>query len=227
MHAGSPCDLGDRPRVLFDNAHHQIAGAVDWIIDVTGRHPYPSKPQNETDWHGSLSAWAKDLPDTGDFGANRARRRRNRFVCRNSVRNRRRRESHADSHHIKRQQKLCRRRAIRQRTHRCRRRFVDCRRRQRISWDSAFPKPVIIQKTTGYFCSMRCNGCADCNNIYTSINIYIKARRMLAARPGENIAAQVARIAKGNSATGLPYLQPAGRRAQKGRLRRRIAAAPQ
>ena len=67
MHAGSPCDLGDRSRVLFDNAHHQIAGAVDWIIDVTGRHPYPSKPQNETDWHGSLSAWAKDLLDSGDF----------------------------------------------------------------------------------------------------------------------------------------------------------------
>lgn len=67
LHAGSPCDLGSKSRVLFDNAHHQIAGTVDWIIDVTGRHPYPSKPEKENDWHGSLSAWGKDLLDSGNF----------------------------------------------------------------------------------------------------------------------------------------------------------------
>ena len=68
LHAGaSECELGDRVRVLFDNAHHQIAGQVDWIIDVTGRHPYPSEPKAETDWHGSLSSFGKDLLDTGRF----------------------------------------------------------------------------------------------------------------------------------------------------------------
>lgn len=67
LHAGSPCDLGARARVLFDNAHHQIAGQADWIIDVTGRHPFPSVPAKEDDWHGSLSSWGKDLLDSGNF----------------------------------------------------------------------------------------------------------------------------------------------------------------
>lgn len=67
LHAGSPCDLNGRARVLFDNAHHQIAGAVDWIVDITGRHPFPSKPAKEDDWHGSLSSWGKDLLDSGHF----------------------------------------------------------------------------------------------------------------------------------------------------------------
>ena len=67
LHAGNPCDLGGRSRILFDNAHHQIAGAVDWIIDVTGRHPFPSKPEKENDWHGSLSSWGKDLLDSGKY----------------------------------------------------------------------------------------------------------------------------------------------------------------
>lgn len=67
LHAGGPCDLNGRARVLFDNAHHQIAGTVDWIIDVTGRHPFPSKPAKEDDWHGSLSSWGKDLLDSGNF----------------------------------------------------------------------------------------------------------------------------------------------------------------
>lgn len=67
MHAGSPCDLGGRSRILFDNAHHQIAGAIDWIVDVTGRHPFPSKPEKENDWHGSLSSWGKDLLDSGNY----------------------------------------------------------------------------------------------------------------------------------------------------------------
>ncbi len=68
LHAGmSSCPLNGRVRVLFDNAHHQMAGAVDWIIDVTGRHPYPSLPQNENEWHGSLSAFAKDLIDSGHY----------------------------------------------------------------------------------------------------------------------------------------------------------------
>ena len=67
LHAGSPCDLNGRARVLFDNAHHQIAGTVDWIVDITGRHPFPSKPAKEDDWHGSLSSWGKDLLDSGHF----------------------------------------------------------------------------------------------------------------------------------------------------------------
>lgn len=62
LHANaSCCDLGDRKRVLFDNSHHQVAGAVDWIIDVTGRHPFPTFPLTEDKWHGSLSAFGRDL----------------------------------------------------------------------------------------------------------------------------------------------------------------------
>jgi len=67
LQAGSPCPLGTIKRVLFDNAHHQIAGQADWIIDVTGRRPYPSKPAREDDWHGSLSSWGKDLLDSGRY----------------------------------------------------------------------------------------------------------------------------------------------------------------
>lgn len=68
LHVGmSNCPLNGKTRVLFDNAHHQIAGAVDWIVDITGRHPYPSKPSVETEWHGSLSSLAKDLLDSGQF----------------------------------------------------------------------------------------------------------------------------------------------------------------
>ncbi len=68
LHAGmSDCNLGDRVRVLFDNSHHQIAGAVDWIVDVTGRHPFPSKPTAESQWHGSLSSLGLDLLNTGRF----------------------------------------------------------------------------------------------------------------------------------------------------------------
>ena len=69
LHAGiSQCVLPPQvKRILFDNAHHQIAGAVDWIIDVTGRHPYPSVPQKENDWHGSLSSFGLDLLNTRDY----------------------------------------------------------------------------------------------------------------------------------------------------------------
>ena len=68
LHAGSSkCDLGTRKRILFDNAHHQLAGGVDWIIDITGRHPWPSMPKAESEWHGSLSSWALDLMKTGDY----------------------------------------------------------------------------------------------------------------------------------------------------------------
>ena len=67
LHAGGICELGQIKRILFDNAHHQIAGSADWIIDVTGRHPYPSKPASETDWHGTLSSWGKDLIDSGRY----------------------------------------------------------------------------------------------------------------------------------------------------------------
>lgn len=67
LHAGGICILGSMKRILFDNAHHQIAGSADWIVDITGRHPYPSRPIFETDWHGSLSSWGKDLLDTGRY----------------------------------------------------------------------------------------------------------------------------------------------------------------
>ncbi len=68
LHAGSSkCDLGTRKRILFDNAHHQLAGGVDWIIDITGRHPWPSMPKDESEWHGSLSSLALDLMKTGDY----------------------------------------------------------------------------------------------------------------------------------------------------------------
>ena len=69
LHAGvSQCVFpAVMKRVLFDNAHHEIAGTVDWIIDVTGRHPYPSMPKKESDWHGSLSEFARDLILTGDY----------------------------------------------------------------------------------------------------------------------------------------------------------------
>ncbi len=68
LHAGaSTCVLNGKKRILFDNAHHEIAGAVDWIIDITGRHPYPSKPAKEDEWHGSLSLFALDLLNTHDY----------------------------------------------------------------------------------------------------------------------------------------------------------------
>ncbi|MBQ8036491.1 MAG: hypothetical protein IJ268_05800 [Proteobacteria bacterium] len=69
LHAGaSQCVFpAAMKRILFDNAHHEIAGAVDWILDITGRHPYPSMPQKENDWHGSLSSFGRDLLMTGDY----------------------------------------------------------------------------------------------------------------------------------------------------------------
>ena len=68
LHAGaSCCDLGNKVRILFDNAHHEVAGAVDWIIDVTGRHPFPSMPTAENQWHGSLSAFGFDLLKSGNY----------------------------------------------------------------------------------------------------------------------------------------------------------------
>lgn len=69
LHAGaSQCVFpAVMKRILFDNAHHEIAGAVDWILDITGRHPYPSMPQKESDWHGSLSSFGRDLLMTGDY----------------------------------------------------------------------------------------------------------------------------------------------------------------
>lgn len=68
LHArASACDLGTRKRVLFDNAHHQVAGGVDWIVDVTGRHPFPSYPDTENAWHGSLSSFGRDLLVSGNY----------------------------------------------------------------------------------------------------------------------------------------------------------------
>lgn len=68
LHAkASCCELNGKTRVLFDNAHHQVAGAVDWIVDVTGRHPFPSRPTGENGWHGSLSSFGLDLLNSGDY----------------------------------------------------------------------------------------------------------------------------------------------------------------
>ncbi|MBO4350673.1 MAG: hypothetical protein J6A01_07005 [Proteobacteria bacterium] len=68
LHAGaSCCDLGTKVRILFDNAHHEVAGAVDWIIDVTGRHPFPSMPAAGNEWHGSLSDFGLDLLKSGKY----------------------------------------------------------------------------------------------------------------------------------------------------------------
>ena len=68
LHTGaSECDRGVRSRVLFDNAHHQVAGGVDWIIDVTGRHPFPSVPSREDAWHGLLSSFGRDLLASGNY----------------------------------------------------------------------------------------------------------------------------------------------------------------
>jgi hypothetical protein len=67
LHAASPCPLNGVKRVLFDNAHRQRAGNGDWVVDVSGRHPWPSVPVHETDWAGSLSSFGKALFDTGRF----------------------------------------------------------------------------------------------------------------------------------------------------------------
>lgn len=67
LHVGNPCPLNGKKRILFDNAHHQTAGAADWIIDVTGRHPFPTIPNSEDDWHGAYSAFGKALIDTKQY----------------------------------------------------------------------------------------------------------------------------------------------------------------
>jgi len=67
LHAGSPCPLGDHQRVLFDDAHRERAGNADWVVDIAGRHPFPSVPHTEADWSGQLSAMGKALFDTGHF----------------------------------------------------------------------------------------------------------------------------------------------------------------
>ena len=65
--AGTGCALGSRTRVLFDNAHRQRAGNADWVVDISGRLPWPSVPANETDWSGALSSMGKALFDTGRY----------------------------------------------------------------------------------------------------------------------------------------------------------------
>jgi len=56
-----------KKRVLFDASHREHAGSADWLLDVPGAHPWPSVPARESDWHGNLSAFGKDLLDTGRF----------------------------------------------------------------------------------------------------------------------------------------------------------------
>jgi hypothetical protein len=67
LHAGQPCALGNVKRVLFDDSHRERAGSADWTIDISGRHPFPSAPVNETDWSGQISSFGKALFDTGHF----------------------------------------------------------------------------------------------------------------------------------------------------------------
>jgi len=68
LHAGaSDCPLGARRRVLFDDAHRQRAGSADWVIDVSGRHPWPSVPTQETDWAGGLSSFGAALQNSGSY----------------------------------------------------------------------------------------------------------------------------------------------------------------
>lgn len=65
--AAAGCDVQGRKRVLFDNAHHQRAGNGDWVVDTSGRLPWPSVPQKEDDWSGAMSSFGKSLFDTGRF----------------------------------------------------------------------------------------------------------------------------------------------------------------
>lgn len=66
LHAGaSACALGGKKRVLFDDAHRQRAGNADWVIDMPGRHPWPTIPAGELEWAGLLSSFGKDLVGGG------------------------------------------------------------------------------------------------------------------------------------------------------------------
>ncbi len=65
--AENGCPLNGRVRVLFDDAHRERAGSADWVVDSSGRLPWPSVPKRETDWSGNLSAFGKALFDTGRF----------------------------------------------------------------------------------------------------------------------------------------------------------------
>lgn len=66
LHAGaSACPLGAKRRVLFDDAHRERAGNGDWVVDMPGRHPWPSTPKTELEWAGQLSSLGKDLVDNG------------------------------------------------------------------------------------------------------------------------------------------------------------------
>lgn len=65
--AGTGCALDGKVRVLFDNAHRQRAGNGDWVVDISGRLPWPSVPAAESDWSGALSSMGKALFDTGRY----------------------------------------------------------------------------------------------------------------------------------------------------------------
>lgn len=65
--AGTNCALNGKTRVLFDNAHRQRAGNGDWVVDISGRLPWPSIPESETDWSGALSSMGKSLFDSGYY----------------------------------------------------------------------------------------------------------------------------------------------------------------
>lgn len=65
--AGTRCSLNGRTRVLFDNAHRQRAGNADWVVDISGRLPWPSVPKVESDWSGALSSMGKALFDSGRY----------------------------------------------------------------------------------------------------------------------------------------------------------------
>jgi hypothetical protein len=68
LHAGvTVCPRGSVRRVLFDDAHRERAGSADWVVDVPGRHPWPSVPQQERDWAGALSSFGVALVQSGRY----------------------------------------------------------------------------------------------------------------------------------------------------------------
>lgn len=68
LHAAlTACELGAIKRVLFDDAHRERADVIDWVVDVPGRHPWPSWPGDETQWAGLISAFGYELLMSGRF----------------------------------------------------------------------------------------------------------------------------------------------------------------
>ncbi len=58
--------LGSVKRVLFDAAHHQVAGNANWVLD-SHSPPSPATPTSETSWSGGISAWGYRLVASGRY----------------------------------------------------------------------------------------------------------------------------------------------------------------